>query len=77
MGRDQNLRETSMNVNSHFTIFGSREIHDCQFSLFFVILSEILANVCHISCENAKMRGIGHEQDFTIWTETKRDFVKC
>ena len=66
MGLDQNLRETSMNVNSRFTSFGKREIHECQFSQFFVILSEKFANFCVISREIAKITGIGRERDFTI-----------
>ena len=44
MGCDQNLGETSVNVNSSFTIFGNRKIRECQFALFFVILSEKIAN---------------------------------
>ena len=44
MGCDQNLRETSVKVNLRFTIFGNHEIRECQFSLFFVILSEKFAN---------------------------------
>ena len=40
MDHDQNLRELSVTVISHFTIFGSLEICEWQFSLFLVILSE-------------------------------------
>ena len=68
MGCDQNLRETSAsaNVNSRFTIFGNRAIHECQFSLFVVILSEKFANVCVISRDIAKITGIRREQGLTI-----------
>ena len=44
MGRDKNLREMRENVNSRFTILKNCEIHKCQFSLFFVNLSERFAN---------------------------------
>ena len=66
MGRDQNLHEMSVKVNSRFTIFGNNEIPECQFSLFFVILSEKFANFCMTSQEIAKIVGIGRERDFTI-----------
>ena len=68
MSCDQNLRETSMNVNSCscFPISGNREILECQFSLFLVILSEKLANFGGISCEIIKITGIGREGDFTF-----------
>ena len=71
-----NLREWSMNVISRFTIRWNREIRDWQFSLFFVILSEKLANCCVISSEIAKIRGIGNERDWQFRTEVKRDSVK-
>ena len=51
-GRDHNLLETSVNMNSSFTIFG--------------ILSEKFANFCVISREITKITGVGREQDFTI-----------
>ena len=66
MGRDQNLRESRANVDSCFSICGNREIHELQFSLFFVILSEKLANFGVISREIAKIMGIGSEWDFTF-----------
>ena len=69
MGSDQNLRETSMNVNSRFNIFGNREIYECQFSLFFMILSEQFANFCRISRVISKIKGIGSEGYFTIHSE--------
>ena len=34
MGSDQNLRETSGNVNSRFTTIGNCEIRECQFPYF-------------------------------------------
>ena len=55
MDRDQNLRETSVNVNLRFIIYGNCAIRECQFSLFFVILSEKFANSCVISRENAEI----------------------
>ena len=67
MGRDQNLRETSVNVNSCFTIFWSCEIHECQFSLFFMILSEKLVNYHVMSREMTEITGIGREWDITIF----------
>ena len=66
MGHNQNLRESSVNVNSRFTIFGNREIFEYQFSLFFVILSETFANFCVISREIAKITGKGDEHNFMI-----------
>ena len=66
MDRDQNLRELSVSVISRFTIYGICEIHECPFSLFFVIVSENLANCGMISREIAKIIGIGREQDFTF-----------
>ena len=66
VGRDQNLRESSVIVNSRFTISGNREIREWQLSLFLVILSEKLANFCMISRQIVKITGIGREQDFTI-----------
>ena len=66
MGRDQNLRETSGNVNSRFTIFRNCEIRECQFSLFFVVLSEKFAIFCVISREIVEIMGIGREQNLTI-----------
>ena len=63
---DQNLRELNVNVISRFTICGKREIREWQFSLFFVILSEKLANFCVILCEIAKIAGIGGQRDFTL-----------
>ena len=45
MGRDQNLRESSVNVISRFTISGNREIREWQFSLFFMILTEKLEKI--------------------------------
>ena len=55
----QNLRELRMNVVLRFTICRNREIRERQFSLFFVILSEKLAKFCMISCDIAKITGIG------------------
>ena len=66
MGRDQNLREMSVNLNLRFNIFGNYEIPECQFSLFFVILSEKFANFCVISHEITKITGIGPAQEFTF-----------
>ena len=66
IGRDQNLREMIVNVNSRLTIFENREIRECQFSLCFVILSEKLANFCVISREIAKIWDLGCELDVTI-----------
>ena len=42
------------------------EIRQWQFSLFIMILSEDLANVCVISCEIDKIMGTGQERDFII-----------
>ena len=66
MGRDQNLRELSVNVISRFTICVNRELDEWQLSLFFVILSERLADLCVISHEIAKIMGTAHERDFLI-----------
>ena len=66
MDRDQNLRETSVNVNLRFIIYGNCAIRECQFSLFFVILSEKFANFCVMSREIAKITGIGRERKLTI-----------
>ena len=66
MSCDQNLRQLRMNVISRFTIYINREVREWQFSLFFMILSEKLANFWVISREIAKITGIGYEGDFTI-----------
>ena len=66
MGRDQNLREMSVNVNSCFIIFVNREIRECQFSPFLVILSEKFATFCVISREIDKITRIVCEWDLTI-----------
>ena len=66
MGSDQNLHESSVNMNSSFTICGNRKICEWHFSLFFVILSEDLANIGVSSFEIAKITGIWHARDFTF-----------
>ena len=66
MCRDQNLRESSVNVNSRFTIYRNREIREWQISLFFVIWSDKLANFGVISREIAKITGIEREREFTF-----------
>ena len=66
IGRDQNLREMIVNVNSRLTIFENCEIRECQFSLCFVILSGKFANFCVIWREIAKITGIGRERDLKI-----------
>ena len=70
---DQNLRELSANMISCFTICVKHELREWQISLFFVILSEKLANVCIISCEISEITGIGYKLDVTIsnWSETR------
>ena len=44
---DQNLRESSMNVISRFTICMIHQLREWQFPLFFVILNEKLAVISH------------------------------
>ena len=66
MGRDQNLRELSMNLISCSIICGNREIREKQIAHFSVILSEKLANLCVISREIAIITGMGHEQKIII-----------
>ena len=51
MGCEQNLRESSMRVNSPFTIWVIREIGELQFVPFFVILSEKLVDFSVIAQE--------------------------
>ena len=51
---DQDLRESNGSVISCFTIFGNREIRECESSIILVI-----------SCEIAKITGIRHQRDFT------------
>ena len=46
IGPEQNLRELSVNMISI--------LHESQFSIFFLILSKKLADVCVISCEFVK-----------------------
>ena len=48
------------------------EIHEWQFSQFFIILSEKIAICGVISCEMARIAGIKGEWNFTIlnWSET-------
>ena len=62
----KNIRESSMNVNSRFTICVNRELCEQQFSLFFMILSEKLSNFCVILREIAYIRESKREQDFSI-----------
>ena len=66
MDCDKNHSEFRVNVISLLTVYVKREICEWKFPLFFVILSEKLANLCVISCEISKITGIGREQDFTI-----------
>ena len=66
MGRDQNLRELNVKVISRFTTCGKREFREWQFSPFFVILSEKIANFCMISCGITIIMGIGCELEFTF-----------
>ena len=66
MGCDKNVRELNMIMISHFTICVNCELLEWQFSLFFVILSETLANFGVISQEIAEITGIEREQDFTF-----------
>ena len=66
MGRNKNLRESGVTVNSCFTIFGNHEILERQFFLIFVILSEKLETLCMISCEIAKITRVERERDFSI-----------
>ena len=66
MGHDENSHELSVNVKSGFTIGLKCKSCECQFSLFFVVLGEKLANFCVISLEIAKIEEIGRERDFTI-----------
>ena len=68
MGRDQNLREFIMNVISRFTLCKNREFREWQFSLFFMIMSDKLANFCVISRKITKITKIRHEWHFTIQT---------
>ena len=63
---ERNLRESSMNVISHFTIYVKHVNFEWQLSLFFVNLSEKLANSSVISRETAKITGNGHDWYFTI-----------
>ena len=51
---------------SHFTIWVKREIDECPFSPFFMIVSDTLANVHVILLEIAKITVIGREWNFTI-----------
>ena len=66
MGHDRNLREFSVNVISHFIICVNHEICEWQFSLYFMILNEKLANFWVNSHESAKITEIGQDKDFTI-----------
>ena len=66
VGHDQNSRELSLNVKLRFAIGMKRESCECQFSLFFVVLGEKLANFCMISLDLAKIEEICRERDFTI-----------
>ena len=80
MGFDQNLLESSMNVISRFTKCVNYEIREWQFSLFFVILSEKLANFGMISREivkslNSQELGVDWISHFR--TEVKRHSMKC
>ena len=66
MGLDQMFCESSVNVISRFTICANREFGGRQFSLFFMIFIKKPATFWVISCEIAKIAGIGSERDFTI-----------
>ena len=76
LGCDQNLREMSMNVNSRFIIFKNREICECQFSIFFVILSEKFAIFFVILSEKfAIFFVISHKIDKITRIEREWDFT--
>ena len=59
MGRNQNFRESRMNMISPFTICVKREIREWQFSLFIMILNGKLVNFSVISGELAENTRIG------------------
>ena len=63
---DKNLRELSVTAISRFAICAKHELHEWQFSLLFVILSDELANFCMIFHEMAKISEIRCERNFTI-----------
>ena len=50
-------------------------LHESQFSIFFLILSEKLADFSVISREIADITGIRHNRFSQIRTDVKRDFV--
>ena len=51
MDHEQNLRELNVNVTSLLPIYVKREIRECQYSPFFMILSEKLVCFSLISRE--------------------------
>ena len=55
------------------------EIHEWQFSQFFIILSEKIAICGVISCEMARIMGLGCEVNgiSQLRTEVKHDAKKC
>ena len=59
------FREFSMNVVSLLMFYVKREIHEGQFSPFFVILSDELVNFIVISHEIAEIAWIERKQEFT------------
>ena len=66
MGRDSDLRESSMSVISRFNICVKCKLHEWQFSLFFVILIEKSSKFYVISSEIYEITEIERKWDFTI-----------
>ena len=64
MGCDQNLRELSVNVISHFSICVKRNIHEWQFSTFIVNLSDQFVYFNVIFGEIADITWIGRKWEF-------------
>ena len=77
MGQDKNLREFSMNVISCFTICVKHELCECQYSLFFVILSEKLTRFDRVHVKLLTIRELGMNGISQFRSEVKHDSVKC
>ena len=75
IGCEQNLRESSVNVISLFTICTKSEIHEWQFSPCFVILSEKRVNFSVILHEITEIMGNMYEFNWNLLH--KSDLVKC
>ena len=76
MDCDKNHSEFRVNVISLLTVYVKREICEWKFPLFFVILSEKLANSVWFHAKSLKLQELDENKISQFRTEVKCDSVK-